>query len=128
MVNVQDLAAFMGFDDEQEFIDKYPDCRKDLAMIKARLTAYIIPNVVCASNEVAFDQACYAQFAHEHSDAAKELAQMPSGLKSFTVNGFSASIDSESKSAESNFFKAGVSPETRALLLTAGLLYRGIGR
>ena len=95
--------------------------------VKARLSAYIAPMMPCCeAQEAALDAAAQAQHAYEQTDAARQLAAMPRGVTSFSVNGFSAALQAAPDHRESQWFPQGLCPEARAHLLLAGLLYRGV--
>lgn len=92
--------------------------------VEDRLLAYIIPNTPVRPDEIdAFCKAVYAQIAFETTDGNAQLGTMPSGVSAFQVNGFSATIDGASKDGVST---VGISKRARAILLRAGLLYRGV--
>lgn len=94
-----------------------------LERVETRLMAYIAPNEpACDVQREAFARAAYAQILYEHDDAQKQLRDMPSGVKSFTVNGFSVSLDG----ARAGAMPYGIAPEARAELLLSGLLYKGV--
>ena len=102
--------------------------RGDAAMLlrscETRLAAYIAPcEPRCAMQTEAFCRAVYAQAVYEEDGANAQLRGMPGGVRSFSVNGFSATLDS----VESAVGRAGIAPEARAGLMLAGLLYRGVG-
>lgn len=90
-----------------------------------RMLAYITPNAPRCDEQIeAFCQAVYAQYRHEHSAAASQMDGVPEGLRSFTVNGFSAMLDDAVNG--SMLFRTGISRTAWAILLYAGLLYRGV--
>lgn len=90
-----------------------------------RMLAYITPNAPRCDEQIeAFCQAVYAQYRHEHSAAASQMDGVPEGLRSFTVNGFSATLDDAVNG--SMLFRTGISRTAWAILLYAGLLYRGV--
>lgn len=92
---------------------------------EARMLAYITPNAPRCDEQIeAFCQAVYAQYRHEHSAAASQMDGVPEGLRSFTVNGFSATLDDAVNG--SMLFRTGISRTAWAILLYAGLLYRGV--
>ncbi|MEG2623993.1 MAG: hypothetical protein RSC06_13950, partial [Clostridia bacterium] len=63
---------------------------------RLRLKAYIAPRAPCTGEqEDALTAAATAQTDYEQTDAAGQLAQMPSGLTAFSVNGFSATLGGE---------------------------------
>ena len=99
--------------------------RGDAAMLlrscETRLAAYIAPcEPRCGRQAEAFCRAVYAQAVYEEDGANAQLRGMPGGVRSFTVNGFSATLDS----IESPVGRAGIAPGARAELMLAGLLYR----
>lgn len=95
--------------------------------VTARLRAYIAPATPsCDEQTAALEAAAQAQEAYEQTDAARQLAAMPRGVTSFSVNGFSAALQGAPDHRESQWFPAGLCPEARAHLLLAGLLYRGV--
>ncbi len=94
--------------------------------VAQRMTAYIAPRAPCTDAErAAFDSACAMQAEFEASPVAGQLAQLPDGVSSFTVNGFSASFNGRGRGA--SLFPGGLCPDARAVLFNAGLLYRGAG-
>lgn len=105
--------------------DLEAEARLALADCEARLLAYITPNTPRCDEQIeAFCQAVYAQYRHEHSAAASQMDGVPEGLRSFTVNGFSATLDDTVNG--STLFRTGISRTAWAILLYAGLLYRGV--
>ena len=105
--------------------DPEAEARLALADCEARLLAYITPNTPRCDEQIeAFCKAVYAQYRHEHSAAASQMDGVPEGLRSFTVNGFSATLDDMVNG--STLFRTGISRTAWAILLYAGLLYRGV--
>lgn len=105
--------------------DPEAEARLALADCEVRLLAYITPNTPRCDEQIeAFCEAVYAQYRHEHSAAASQMDGVPEGLRSFTVNGFSATLDDTVNG--STLFRTGISRTAWAILLYAGLLYRGV--
>lgn len=105
--------------------DPEAEAWRDLTDCEMRMLAYITPNTPRCDEQIeAFCQAVYTQYRHEHSAAASQMAGVPEGLRSFTVNGFSATLDD--MVTGSTLFRTGISRTAWAILLYAGLLYRGV--
>lgn len=96
-----------------------------LGECEARMAAYVIPNSPQQDPD-AFESAVYAQAIWENSPGNAQLAEMPGGLKSFSVNGFSAAFAGGGQGEISRLFPAGVARAAYAILLEAGLLYKGV--
>lgn len=96
---------------------------RDVEGCETRVLAYIAPRVPATDEETAaLANAAYAQLAHELSTNLAGVSDMAvAGINSFTVGKFSAQIGTASR----GMFPVGISPNTRAILYTAGLLYRG---
>lgn len=99
------------------------DLARQLANVERRMLAYIMPNEPIGEDETAaFTTAVFEQYLYEREGAGKQMADMPAGIRSFSVNGFSAKLGG----ATGAEFPSGVSPDARAALLTAGLLFKGV--
>lgn len=96
---------------------------RDVEGCETRVSAYIAPRVPVTDDETtAFTKATYEQLAHELSTNLSGVSDMAvSGINNFTVGKFSAQI----APAARGMFPVGISPDARAYLYTAGLLYRG---
>lgn len=108
-VSIAGLEAHMG----GERFSSLPDPAGALESCEARLLALILPNVPVNDEQIAaFSRAVYAQVEHE-------LAQepLPEGVKAFSLGSFSATLDGKSRPA---------CETARAILMNAGLLYRGV--
>ena len=91
----------------------------------SRIMAYIAPRAPCTPQEwAAFDLACQLQEEYEQRPEIAQLSEMPAGIGSFTVNGFSVTMTGRGQAA--SLFPGGLCPEARAELFNAGLLYRGV--
>ena len=127
-VTLDGLQDFM-FEDAYDALSEkydYDDLNKMLDGAEARMLAYIIPNTPRCDDQIdAFCKAVYAQVQYENEQRNTELNDMPDGITSFSVNGFSASFGSGS-SAGTMVSSVGLCKEAKARLLYAGLLYRGV--
>lgn len=95
--------------------------------VETRLMAYIAPRAPCCDGQrEAFANAVLVQSNFEQTEAAQQAASMPRGISGFTVNGFSAQLGAGLAAREASLFPAGLCPDARAILLLAGLLYRGV--
>lgn len=93
----------------------------------ARMMAYIMPNHPRnGEQKTAFKRAVFAQLLFELSPGNAQLNEMPTGVKSFSVNGFSATMQDGANTADNPFGTAGICAVARSELLYAGLLYRGV--
>lgn len=121
---VDGYCEFMTGSDSNGILNRN-DVERRIVDVETRVRAYIIPNTPKCEDQVqAFCRAVYAQLEYECSDANVQMEEMPNGMKSFTVNGFSASFGSNgSGDMVSN---AGLCRRARAELLLSGLLYRGV--
>ena len=124
----QDLSEFMQYatvSGRSEVIERegiealLHDCAE-------RVKAYILPNspYTCAQKE-AFKEVVFEQLLFELSPGNDQLREMPAGIKSFTVNGFSATMQDGASDGRACGV-AGICSSARSKLLTAGLLYRGV--
>ena len=90
--------------------------------VAQRIKAFIAPRNPCTPAErAAFDMACELQNEYEQRN---NTDYVPAGVSSFTVNGFSATFSGNARLRE--IFPMGLSPDARAELFNAGLLYRGV--
>lgn len=98
---------------------------RDVEGCETRVSAYIAPRVPTTDEETAaLSKATYAQLAHELSQNLAGVSDMAvAGMNAFTVGKFSAQL----ATAARGMFPVGFSPNARAILYTAGLLYRGVG-
>lgn len=125
--SVEGFASYVG---DLEFYRLSQKCECNnieghLEDCEVRMLAYIVPNTPrCDVQHEAFAKAVYAQFAFEQSEANAQIQQMPNGMKSFTVNGFSATLGAADGMGVSN---VGICRTAYAYLLEAGLLYKGVG-
>lgn len=119
---IDGIIEYLGTDPNK--IGEREDLEELLADCEARIRAYIIPNTPRCDEQIeAFCAAVYAQVSYECSAVNAQMADMPSGMTGFTVNGFSASF---SDSAGDGLSSVGLCKRARAELLYAGLLYRGV--
>ena len=100
------------------------EVRRALEEVETQLLAYIVPcSPVTDMQKKLFCRACYIQTIYEYSTRNAQLADMPDGVTSFSVNGFSASFGSASKDS---LFRYGIAKPARSALMLAGLLYKGV--
>lgn len=125
-VSLRGLEEFLGLEADEWFKEHQKDAATLLRSCESRLLDYILPNIPrCPEQVSAFQRAVYTQFRHETCDKNKQLAEIPDGVKSFTVNGFSATFGD--KGIGDSVSPSGLCREAKAELLMAGLLYRGVG-
>ena len=94
---------------------------RDLRRVHTRLLGIIFPNTpVTRQERRAFLAACRAQLEYEKE---LELPRLPAGLQAFEIGHFRAELDGKGTGGV-----RGLCPEAYALLLRAGLLYRGVER
>lgn len=104
--------------------EERPDTAGALFSTEARMLQYIVPNIPRGDEQTnAFARAVYRQCWFENSADAQQMDDIPSNVKSFTVNGFSASIDSDRRNS---ILPSGIAPEARSILALAGLIYKGV--
>lgn len=124
-VSLAGLEEYLEGTAPEDQNDPEAETKFALADCEARMLAYITPNTPRCDEQIeAFCQAVYAQYRHEHSAAASQIDGVPEGLRSFTLNGFSATLDDTVNG--SMLFRTGISRTSWAILLYAGLLYRGV--
>lgn len=117
------LREYMGDEAFAEWQKRHANAERELERCEKRILAYIIPNSpVCSGQQEAFTNAVYAQIAADNK-AAASMGDIPEGISSFTVNGFSATLKGSSGDAVS---AGGICRDARAELLYAGLLYKGV--
>jgi len=122
-VSISGLREYMGGDAYDDWEYNHPDAERELERAEKRMLAYIIPNSpACSGQQEAFANAVYAQIAAD-SKAAASMGEIPEGVSSFTVNGFSATLKGNSGDVVS---AGGICRDARAELLYAGLLYKGV--
>lgn len=126
-VSVNGLMSYFGDIDDGGYDTRLEDsdyASRALEDCESRIAAYIIPNAPKGEEQIAaFCTAVYAQVAYEHNKANQQLSDMPSGMKSFAVNGFTATLENDGANVVSAL---GISRTAKAVLLRAGLLYRGV--
>lgn len=88
--------------------------------LAARMSAYIAPRAPASEEERAAFDAAVAMQAEYEADPQVQRRMQAKGISEFTVNGFSASLKGAGE-----LFPGGLSPDARAVLFGAGLLYRG---
>lgn len=104
--------------------DHLIDMQDILSDVEIRMLHFIIPNTPgTGSTRKAFCDAVYAQTVYEAESTNSQIAGMPAGMRSFSVNGFSASFDNAMSDGMSNI---GLCKTARSYLALAGLLYRGV--
>ena len=104
--------------------DHLTDMQDILSDVEIRMLHFIIPNMPGTGNTLkAFCDAVYAQTVYEAESTNSQIAGMPAGMRSFSVNGFSASFDNAMSDGMSNI---GLCKSARSYLALAGLLYRGV--
>lgn len=117
------LREYMGDEAFAAWHNARTNAERELERCEKRILAYIIPNFPECSGQVeAFTNAVYAQIAADYQ-AATSMGELPEGVTSFTVNGFSATLKGNSGDVVSS---GGICRDARAELLYAGLLYRGV--
>lgn len=120
---LEGLREFLGAAADGWF-NGHPDADRLISNAEARIAAYIVPNTPrCSDQAQAFENAVYAQVEFETNPANAQIASMPGGLSSFSVNGFSAAFR---ENGSGTMFPCGVSARAKSELLLAGLLYRGV--
>ena len=126
-VTLDGLAEYATTDEMTALTEKYGDSlERELLGCEARLLAYILPREPMNDEQIAaFCKAVYAQMLYENSKQNAQLADMPAGIASFSVNGFSASFGDK---ATSNTLRFGMCNTAWSELLLHGLLYRGLIR
>ena len=117
------LREYMGDEAFAAWQNAHTNAECELERCEKRILAYIIPNTPgCAVQVEAFTNAVYAQIAAD-SKTAVSMGDIPEGVTSFTVNGFSATLKGGSGDVVSS---GGICRDARAELLYAGLLYKGV--
>lgn len=118
-VSLTGLESYMGAEACAAWRSETPNAQGELEHCETRLLAMILPARPAGAAQIeAFSRAVYAQIEHEARPACRQMADMPEGVKSFSVNGFSAALDGARPRA--------LCENARAGLLGAGLLYRGV--
>lgn len=121
--NIDGFMSYMGAR-AVDWFNGHLDADRLLADCEVRVAAYIVPNTPRCDEQVkAFENAVYAQLDHETNPINAQLADMPSEVSSFSVNGFSATLKENSGGT---MFPLGISKRTKAELMLSGLLFRGV--
>lgn len=103
----------------------YSPTMQELEAMEPRILAFIFPNEPRSDSEKeAFDRAVIAQCAHEYTHA-EEFGGIPDGVQDYTVGNFSVTFGQVQSLQLS---RRTICPTAYGILLTAGLLYRGIER
>lgn len=117
------LREYMGDEAFAAWQNAHTNAERELERCEKRILAYIIPNSPECSGQIeAFTNAVYAQIAADFQ-AVASMGELPEGVTSFTVNGFSATLKGSSGDVVSS---GGICRDARAELLCAGLLCRGV--
>ena len=106
-----------------------PAPREDeLEMMRDKMLAYIFPNTpMTADQKAAFEKACKYQLAHDKTVIAKMgNTDLPDGVTGFEIGDFSMTF--EAGAISSRLTKKTVCPAAHGVLLSAGLLYKGVER
>lgn len=112
---------------EQSSETPAPGAARALLRIERAVIALILPRAPRLDFErVMLELAVYAQYQFERNADQTVLVDAPARLKSFKLGELSATLDSLGLTREQALFPAGLCPESRSLLLEAGLLYRGV--
>lgn len=105
------LAAYMGEGAYEAWLGAHTNAIGEVEDCEARILACIMPmQPRTEAQTAAFSRAVYAQMTQDW------VRGVPPGLKKFSLGSFSAELDGGSD----------LCPTARALLLDAGLLYRGV--
>ena len=107
-----------------------PSTDSEVQMMSERMMAFIFPNRPRTQPEKeAFNKAVMYQIEHEKTISAtlgEELAAMPDGTTSFTIGTFSMSFGANGYRNGAVLTKETVCPYAYSVLLTEGLLYKGV--
>lgn len=110
--------------------DIHTDCAEptkcEMEQMIPRMQAFIFPNTpTTAEEKAAFDKAVRFQINHEKSMNEKlSAAEIPDGMKAFTIGNFR--MEFGDGAFDSRLTRKTICPSAYGVLLTAGLLYRGI--
>lgn len=99
----------------------------DLELMEPRMRAFIFPNQPRTDEErAAFDKAVRFQIDHERTmiENGNAAAEIPNGTKAFTIGNFH--MEFSDGLFDSRLTRKTICPSAYGVLLTAGLLYRGI--
>jgi len=110
------LEGRMGAGVYARWMNDTPNAQEELAGCEERVLACILPaRPRNAAQAGALERAVYAQLNWEFTS---ETGGVPEGVKSFSVNGFSAQLESG---------RFPLCREAKSILLNAGLLCREVG-
>jgi len=103
----------------------YSPTAQEIEAMEPRILAFIMPNEPRSNRErEAFDRAVVAQCVHEYTHGG-EFGAIPDGVQSYTVGNFSMEFG---QGQSLQLSRHTLCPTAYGLLLTAGLLYRGLER
>lgn len=100
---------------------------RELKLIRDQLLGFCFPNSPrCDQQEEALRDATWYQYEHAMTQtAAMENGQIPEGVESFRIGDFQMSFRDGLSTA---LTRKTICPSAYAVLLRAGLLYRGVER
>lgn len=104
------LEQTMGAEAYAAWLSKTPNPQGTLEGCEARMLAFILPNSILSDDQA--DALCRAVYA----EICEGMQDVPVGLTRFSIGDFSAELTG----------KSGPCALSRAILLGAGLLYRGV--
>lgn len=111
------LENYLGPTLYAKWRENVPDEAHFLARIETRLLGVILPNSPSDEQIEPFCAAVYAQA--EQEGAAAALSELPERVKSVTLGSYSVTLNESARDFP-------LCAEAKSLLLSAGLLYRGV--